>query len=71
MKDHRIRLTDDDLAVVCAALSARLAMARGLRAHRIERLLARLRENVRGNPRWLIDDEGQTHEDLLDADELG
>jgi hypothetical protein len=65
MSDHRIRLTDEDLALICAALTARHAMARGLRAHRIRRLRDRLAECVRGNPKWLIDEEGQTHEDVL------
>lgn len=67
--DHRIRLTDEDLGLMVAALRARAAMTRGLRRHRVERLAERLAEAVRGNPRWVLDDYGQTHEDLLDVDD--
>lgn len=66
MADHRIRLTDDDIALIVAALKARAAMTTRLRRHRIERLANRLAEGVRGNPKWIIDTFGQTHEDELD-----
>jgi len=69
VKDHRVRLTDEDLALVVAALRARAAMTRGMRRHRVERLAARLAEGVRGNPKWIIDEDGQTHEEDLDEDE--
>jgi len=69
MADHRIRLTDEDIALILAALRARRAMSRAAREHRIDRLIARLSEGVRGNPKWLLDEEGQTHEEDLDFDE--
>jgi len=69
MADHRIRLTDDDIALIVSALRARRAMARGLREHRVDRLVARLTEGVRGNPKWIIDEDGQTHEEDLDEED--
>jgi hypothetical protein len=66
VKDHRLRLTDEDILLIVAALRARLAMARGSRAHRIMRLADRLAESSRGNPKWLLDELGQTHEEDLD-----
>lgn len=69
MSDHRIRLTDDDIALIVAALTARAAMAGPMRRHRIERLADRLREGHRGNPKWLLDEYGQTHEDELEDDD--
>jgi hypothetical protein len=71
MSDHRIRLTDEDIALILAALRARRAMSRGLREHRIDRLIARLGEGVRGNPKWIIDEDGQTHEEDLEEDDEG
>jgi hypothetical protein len=68
MSDHRIRLTDEDIVLIIASLRARRAMMRGAREHRVDRLIARLSEGVRGNPKWIIDDEGQTHEDELEFD---
>ena len=70
MKDRRVRLTDEDIALIVAALRSRAAMTRGLRRHRVERLAERLAEGGRGNPRWRLDEFGQTHEDLLDAEDL-
>ena len=67
--DHRIRLADDDILLIVSALRARAAMTKGLRRHRVERLVSRLAEGIRGNPKWIIDEEGQTHEDELDEDE--
>lgn len=66
MADHRIRLSDDDLALIVAALRARAAMAGGMRRHRIERLATRLAECERGNPKWSLGEPEQTHEDELD-----
>ena len=51
MKEHRIRLTEEDLAIIVAALRARLAMARGTRRTRILELADRLDDVGRGNPR--------------------
>lgn len=70
MKDHRIRLTDDDLSLIIAALRAREAMTTKLRRHHVRRLIERLDQVSPGNPKWLISEEGQTHEDELDADDL-
>jgi len=69
MSDHRIRLTDEDLALIISALRARRPMTRGMRAHRICRLETRLAEGLRGNPRWRLGEYEQTHEDQLDEDE--
>lgn len=69
MADHRIRLSDEDIALIIAALRSRAAMAGPLRRHRIERLADRLGEGKRGNPKWIIDEMGQTHEDELEDDE--
>jgi len=66
MTDHRVRLTDDDLALICSALRARAAMTSGARRHRIARLAGRLADLERGNPKWRIDEYEQTHEDQLD-----
>lgn len=70
MVDHRIRLTDEDILLIVSALNARAAMTRGLRRHRVERLARRLDEGLRGNPKWILDELGQTHEDELDVDDL-
>src|SRR6266699_2804707 len=51
MKDHRIRLTNDDLSIITAALRARHSMARGTRRQRILELLDRLQDVGSGNPR--------------------
>jgi len=69
MDDHRVRLTDDDLALICAALRARAAMAGFLRRHRIERLGARLSEMRPGNPKFILGEHEQTHEDELDPED--
>lgn len=66
MRDHRIRLSDDDIDLIVAALRARAAMTGRLRRHRVERLADRLAECRPGNPKWLLDEEGQTHEEDLD-----
>jgi hypothetical protein len=42
-----------------------------MRRHRIERLADRLHECSPGNPKWRLDELGQTHEeDLEDASEV-
>jgi len=69
MADRRIRLTDDDIALIVSALRSRAAMTRGLRRHRVERLALRLAEGGRGNPKWRLDEYGQSHEDELDEGE--
>lgn len=70
MPDRRIRLNDEDLALIVAALRSRAAMTSGLRRHRIDRLASRLAEGGRGNPKLRLGELEQTHEDELDADEL-
>lgn len=54
MTDHRIRLTDEDIALIVAALSARKAMTGSERRVRIERLVERLSEGARGNPNFRL-----------------
>ena len=66
MADHRIRLSDDDVLLIAAALKARAAMTRGPRRHRIERLAARLLECTPGNPKFSLGEYEQTHEDEID-----
>lgn len=65
MADHRIRLTDEDILLIVSALRARAAMAGPARRHRIDRLASRLMEGRPGNPQWLLDEHGQTHEEDL------
>jgi len=69
MKAHRLRLSDEDMALIVAALTARAAMTRGMRRHRIERLAARLSESGPGNPKWRLDEFQQTHEEDLEEEE--
>lgn len=59
-------MTDEDIALIVAALRARMAMTTSLRKHRVARLVERLSEMTRGNPKWIIDEEGQTHEEELE-----
>lgn len=66
MAERRLRLTDEDIELIAAALRARAAMATGMRRHRVERLVARLLEGGRGNPKWRLDEYQQTHEDELE-----
>lgn len=66
--EHRIRLDDDDLALIVAALRARAAMTTSLRNHRVQRLIARLSEKARGNPKLTLGEYEQTHEDELDPE---
>lgn len=67
MGDHRIRLSDDDIDLIVAALRARRAMTSDLRRHRIERLASRLADLARGNPKWRLDESEQAHEDELEG----
>lgn len=69
MTDHRIRLSDDDLHLIIAALRSRAAMTRGLRRHRVERLAERLSDGQRGNPKWVLSEDSQTHEEDIDAED--
>jgi len=66
MSDHRVRLTDEDVSLIVAALKARRAMSAGMREHRIDRLIARLGEMSRGNPKFALGEYKQTHEDELE-----
>jgi len=70
MKPHRISLTDDDIVLIVAALRARMAMTASLRKHRVARLVERLSEGSKGNPKWIHSEPTQTHEDEIDPDEL-
>jgi hypothetical protein len=69
MTDHRVRLTDEDIALIVASLAARAAMTSGLRRHRVFRLMSRLNQMSPGNPQWLLDELGQLHEDQLASDQ--
>jgi hypothetical protein len=62
MAEHRIRLDDEDIALIVAALRSRAGMTRGKRRHRCLRLISRLNELRPGNPQWLLDELEQTHE---------
>ena len=68
MGDRRIRLTDDDIALIVSALRARAAMTSGARAHRIRRLAERLGEGGIGNPQWRLGSDSQAHETQATAD---
>lgn len=52
MPQHRIRLDDSEVDLIIAALRARLAMTRGPRREKLERLLERLEDSGVGNPAW-------------------
>jgi hypothetical protein len=69
MKDRRVRLSTEDTELIIAALRARAAMAAGMRRHRIARLVERLEEPMRGNPKWIHSEYSQTHEDELETDD--
>jgi hypothetical protein len=66
MSDRRIRLTDDDIDLIVAALRARNAAVSAIRKHRCLRLAARLAEGGRGNPKLRLGEYEQTHEEELD-----
>ena len=63
MSEHRLRLTDEDLDLIVAALRSRMAMTRGPRRHRVARLVERLADIGRGNPKWRLEALSQAHED--------
>ena len=67
--DHRIRLSDEDIELLVSSLKARAAMTKDLRKHRILRLAARLAEGHRGNPKLILGEYEQTHEDELEEDD--
>jgi hypothetical protein len=69
MQHIRPRLTIEDMALILAALRARAAMSGPMRRHRIERLVERLAENARGNPKWIHSEDTQTHEEELEDPE--
>jgi len=69
MSDHRLRLSDEDIALIVSALRARAAMTKGMRRHRVERLAERLADCERGNPKWRLDEFGQMHEEDMDESE--
>lgn len=69
--EHRVRLTDGDVMLICAALRARAAMTRGTRRHRINRLVDRLADMERGNPKWRLSEYGQMHENELEDGDAG
>ena len=50
MNTHRIHLSDDELAEICAALRARMSMRFDARRARTIKLLARLEDGGPGNP---------------------
>ncbi len=51
---HRIRLSDDELARIVSALKARMAMRHGQSAVDDQRLIERLEECNPGNPAWRL-----------------
>ena len=67
MKEHRIRLTDDDLALIVASLAARRAMSRAVRRERIDALVERLSECARGNPAFRRVLQHERDESLMDG----
>lgn len=52
MADHRIRLSDSDIAIIVAALQHSYRVHSARRAARMLALAERLAEGGRGNPRW-------------------
>ncbi len=70
MSEHRIRLDDLDVELIVAALRAREAMTTKLRRHRVRRLIERLDQIDRGNPKWRLSEFSQTREEELDSHEL-
>lgn len=55
VKDHRIRLSDDELDIVLRSLRARAAGLRGDGQLKLLRLAARLDNGRPGNPDWVLD----------------
>jgi hypothetical protein len=58
MSDHRVRLDDEELALVVGALRARIPGVGRARSEQLARLADRLDEGKRGNPRWLFGWDG-------------
>jgi hypothetical protein len=54
VNDHRVRLNDDELALVVSALVARRAGVSAERAAQLDKLATRLSEGKRGNPNWIF-----------------
>jgi len=54
VSDHRIRLTDEDIAEITSALRARAAMRGAKRRTTMLRLADRLDEGMRGNPNFRL-----------------
>jgi hypothetical protein len=54
MSDHRVRLNDRELALVVAALRARIAGLGEERANEVAKLANRLSEGKPGNPTWIL-----------------
>lgn len=52
VKTYRPRLTDEEMALILAALRARLAASGETRRAQIESLIERLSDQAPGNPRW-------------------
>lgn len=52
MNDHRVRLDDQECALIVAALNARMPMMRGVRRARAQRLVERLTDMESGNPNF-------------------
>jgi len=67
--ERRLRLSQDDVDLIVAALRSRAAMTRGLRRHRIDRLAERLADGRKGNPKFRLGEDSQTHEEDLDVDD--
>jgi len=62
MKTSRVSLTEEDRFLIISALQARRASSGETRQHHIDRLIARLGENRRGNPKFIFDADSQEHE---------
>lgn len=67
MEDHRIRLKDDDIALIIASLHCRHAMAGPVRRARIDALIERLSEGARGNPAFRRVMASEKQESLTDG----
>lgn len=60
MSDHRIRLTDEDILLIVSSLRARRAGYAPTQQLKLDYLIARLEEGVRGNPKWTYGVERET-----------
>lgn len=59
MAQHRVRLTDQDIDLIVAALRARRAGLSGVSREECEWLALRLAEMRPGNPRWILWEDAQ------------